>query len=273
MWRTFTTYACGYRNPFSLRNSRYLSIHFEKAGVSLKQGTDSVEINWKRKDDSVPNFWDKFHHMWLRDNCQCSECYHPETHQRLLDTLKISADLRPRSVQLYENSGSIDSDGLAVEWEDGHRSNYPLAWLKAHSYDSQGEEQQSESPIELEGRVATWGREISSAPPVVEYDSFMKDDRALLEWSDKVAQHGFCFIDGIPLEPLFSRRVLERIGVLRNTFYGDFWDFEATTNPADDMEHGYAPYLKLGHINLFLIHLFPPKKGGGGGQRGPCFHK
>ena len=115
----------------------------------------------------------------------------------------------------------------------------------AHSYESQREEQRSESALEPESRVATWGREISSAPPVVDYSSFMKDDRALLEWSDKVDEHGFCFIDGIPLEPLFSKRVLERIGVLRNTFYGDFWDIEATAKPADDMEHGYAPNLRL----------------------------
>lgn len=251
MWRVLTTYArcSGYRRPFyrALRNSRHLlNVHFEKAGVSVKQGTDSVEIKLKRRDDSVPNFWNKFHHIWLRDNCQCSDCYHPQTHQRLVDTLKINADLRPKLVQLHGNSGSTESDTcLAVEWEDGHRSNYPLEWLMAHSYESQREEQRSEGALEPESRVATWGREISSAPPVVDYSSFMKDDRALLEWSDKVDEHGFCFIDGIPLEPLFSRRVLERIGVLRNTFYGDFWDIEATAKPADDMEHGYAPNLRL----------------------------
>lgn len=236
-----TAYACA-RSHFSIRNSRLLSTQRNKAGVSLKQGTDSVEIKWKRRDDSVPSFWSKFHHIWLRDNCQCSECYHPQTQQRLVDTLTISADLRPRSVQLCENSGSIHRDSLAVEWEDGHQSNYPLAWLKAHSYESQEEGQRPESAIELDSNgVATWGREISRAPPVVDYGRFMNDERAWLEWSDKVDQRGFCFIDGIPHEPLFSRRVLERIGVLRNTFYGDFWDIEMTARPADDMEHGYAP--------------------------------
>jgi trimethyllysine dioxygenase len=234
-------YARSHRNTFSIRNSRLVSIHLEKTRVSLKQGTDSVEIKWKRKDDSLPGFWSKFHHIWLRDNCHCSDCYHPQTHQRLLDTLTINADLRPRSVQLYENSGSIDhDDSLAVEWEDGHRSNYPLAWLKAHSYESQGEEQQSKSALGLESGMATWGREISGAPPVVDYGRFMEDEHAWLEWSDKVEQLGFCFVDGIPLEPLYSRRVLERIGVLRNTFYGDFWDVEMTTRPADDMDYGYA---------------------------------
>ena len=256
MWAALSTYACRYRKLFSIRNSRHLNtiISLEKAGVSLKQGTDSVEITFKRRDDSVPSFWSKFHHIWLRDNCQCSECYHPGTRQRLLDTLKIGANLRPRSVRLLENSGPTEGDSLVVEWEDGHCSNYPLAWLKVHSYERHGQaEQQSELSLEVEGVVTTWGREISSVPPVVEYGSFMEDDRALLEWSDKVDQYGFCYIDGIPLEPLFSRRVLERIGVLRNTFYGDFWDIEVTAKPTSDLEHGYAPEYKQFLIHLFLI--------------------
>ena len=235
MWRTLT-YVCGYRS-LCLRNSRHLSAHLEKAGVSLKQGTDSVEIKWKRRDDTASSYWSKFHHIWLRDNCQCVRCYHPETHQRLLDTLMVSTDVRPRSVELSESRGS-GSHTVMIEWEDGHRSSYPLAWLKTHSYERQGEEQQSETALQLEGRVTTWGREISGAPPVVDYNSFMKDEQAFLEWSDKMDRHGFCFVSGIPLEPLFSRRVLERMGVLRNTFYGDFWDFEGTSKPTHHMEHG-----------------------------------
>jgi hypothetical protein len=34
--------------------------------------------------------WNHFSHaIWLRDHCSCSECYHAETHQRLLDPLKV----------------------------------------------------------------------------------------------------------------------------------------------------------------------------------------
>ena len=30
------------------------------------------------------------HNIWLRDHCRCSECYHPVTKQRLLDTFDVS---------------------------------------------------------------------------------------------------------------------------------------------------------------------------------------
>lgn len=30
------------------------------------------------------------HNIWLRDHCRCSECFHPVTKQRLLDTFDVS---------------------------------------------------------------------------------------------------------------------------------------------------------------------------------------
>ena len=33
------------------------------------------------------------HHIWLRDHCRCSECFHARTKQRLLDTFSVSGHL------------------------------------------------------------------------------------------------------------------------------------------------------------------------------------
>lgn len=179
--------------------------------------------------------------MWLRDNCQCPECYHPETHQRLVDVLKISADLRPKLVELddrVETEKSSICTALKVEWEDGHQSVYPLLWLQHHTYESQSEKPHLEAPPGGGVGLTLWGKEISEAPPVVTYERFMKDDQTFLEWSDKVDQYGFCFIDGIPLETRYSKQVLERIGVLRHTFYRDFWDYEANSNVNVELDHG-----------------------------------
>ena len=237
-----------YRKPFSrlrFQDLRHLSqdLH-DQSRVSVRQGTDSVEIKWNQgKDDTTSSFWGKYHHIWLRDNCQCPECYHPDTHQRLVDVLKISADLRPKSVGLGtgESVGTAkpSPQTLAVEWEDGHRSAFPLSWLQSHAYEWQGEKPQSETLAKgVVCRPTVWGKEISEAPPMVDYESFMKDDQTFLEWSDKVDRYGFCFIDGIPLETQYSKQVLERAGVLRHTFYGDFWDFEANSKADDDLDMG-----------------------------------
>ena len=222
-----------WRSSSQLQNIRYLSTSRDLIEVSLKQGRDSVEIKWNRKDES--SFWSNFHHLWLRDNCQCPECYHSETHQRLSDIMKIGFDLRPKSVELNKNADCIASSCLTIEWEDGHRSVYPTSWLQSHSYDFQGVK-------EFESKIdpTVWGKEISNTPPIVSYDNYMKDDHTFLEWSDKVDRYGFCFIDGIPLEPMYTKQVLERSGVLRNTFYGQFWDIKVNATHDDDLTFGYV---------------------------------
>ena len=227
---------CSYRNLFSRLSCRTFRSLSQTAGVSVQQGKDSVEIRWNLNEDVRS----KYHYIWLRDNCRCPECYHPETHQRLVDVLELSTDLRPNWVELGSESVGTEKSSatLTVEWEDGHRSEFPLLWLQSHSYESQGGKPRFEAP--LGGRVGPtlWGKEISEAPPVVTYERFMKDDQTYLEWSDNVDQYGFCFIDGVPLDTQYSKQVLERIGVLRHTFYGDFWDFEANSEANFELDHG-----------------------------------
>ncbi len=42
----------------------------------------------------------ELHHLWLRDNCECSECVHPQTRERLLDTFALDPDVAPMSVDV-----------------------------------------------------------------------------------------------------------------------------------------------------------------------------
>ena len=228
---------CNYRHLFfrsrCSQNARQLS---QNPGVTLKEGRDSVEIKWNGKKDTTSA---KFHYMWLRDNCQCQECYHPDTLQRLSDVLNIKGDLKPTRVGLSDDRHvESDSTGVSVEWEDGHMSLYSLSWLQSHCYDWKGEKPHFENPLTSRVDPIVWGREIGDTPPIVDYSSFMKDDQTFLEWSDKVDQYGFCFIDGIPLEPSNSKHLLERVGVLRQTMYGNFSDVEMNSKPSDELEVG-----------------------------------
>lgn len=242
---------CNYRQLFTsrfvLRNIRKLNASVTK-DISLKQVTDAIEIKWNGcGDEAAPSVWSKYHHIWLRDNCQCSECFHPETHQRILDTLKVNVDVTPRSVELNNRSTNLSNSNttaLTIEWEDGHKSVYPLSWLKKHSYELKSAKEFDSHPkmesngIEPTCRCTVWGNEITTSPPLVKYTDYMNSDDAFLEWSDKVEEYGFCFIDGVPLEPVYSKQVLERAGVLRNTFYGKFWDAEMNSSHTNDLEIG-----------------------------------
>lgn len=67
-----------------------------------------------------------FHYRWLRHNCDRER--HPRTGERTLCSSELPDDLSPRTA-------ALTGDALEIEWApDGHRSAYPLAWLRAHAY-------------------------------------------------------------------------------------------------------------------------------------------
>src|SRR5438067_13483135 len=62
----------------------------------------------------------RFHALWLRDNCPCSECRH-ESGQRLLDTRSLPDDL-----------AIVTVDGCTVSFSGGHVSSFDANWLRAN---------------------------------------------------------------------------------------------------------------------------------------------
>ena len=82
-----------------------------------------------------------FHYRWLRHNCDAER--HPRTGERTLCSSELPDDLSPRTAVLT-------GDALEIEWApDGHRSRYPLAWLRAHAY-ARDREAPPPPPSELE---------------------------------------------------------------------------------------------------------------------------
>ena len=143
----------------------------------------------------------------------CPQCFHSATNQRLVDTLP--QNITPSSVQL-------EGENLCVQWPDGHVSEYPVKWLVDHSYESSGLDQVSDrrdGGLELE----LWGKEIAASPPEVEYTRVMEDDRELLKWLTMVEKYGFSFVSGTPPDQESTRKLMERVGIIRNTFYGDMY--------------------------------------------------
>ena len=203
------------RRFWGCRTAQFLSsipTRGEEEGTNFSQEENSVLISWKGQ----PSTWSRYHYVWLRDSCVCPQCFHPQTNQRLFDTLQLPLDVKPKRV-------SLTDEGLSVHWQDGHESVYPTKWLKQNSYEHKG----LVASTEREAKHVIWGKEIALDPPCVEYSAVMEDDGAVLEWLKNIEKFGFCFVEQTPLEPEMSKRLLERVGVIRDTFYGAFWTFTA----------------------------------------------
>jgi trimethyllysine dioxygenase len=164
--------------------------------------------------------------LWLRDHCPSPLTQHPETHQRLADTLEIPPDLAADSI-------AIESDGrlLCVRWRhDGHLSRYEAAFLAGLRPD----------PEVLPVVREIWdGERIRAHLPQVSYASFMQSDLVLLEALEQLERFGLCWIESVPATPEATQALAERIAYIRLTIFGGYYDFTA------NLEHKDTAYTSL----------------------------
>jgi trimethyllysine dioxygenase len=174
----------------------------------------SVRVSWAEKLTST------FHNIWLRDHCQCEQCLHPQTKQRLINTFQIPSDIKSTAIEQSK-------DGLTIQWNhQEHRSFYEWSWLFRHSYYPR---LQRTFPLVKQ----LWNCDIQQALPAVEYNTVMKSDDGVADWTAKIEKYGFCFVNGVPVNPESTEKLLCRIAFIRTTHYGKFWDFTSNLAKAD----------------------------------------
>lgn len=142
---------------------------------------------------------------------------------------------------------------------------YPWSWLRQNSYDPPLFSEQTST------KKVLWGSSIKQDPPTVDYAKVMHpDDAGLYQWLSKIDEFGFCFVKGVPPTPEATEELSTRIGFIRETQYGKFWDFTS------DLAKGDTAYttLALGaHTDntyftdpcgIQLFHLLSHTHGSGG---------
>ncbi|KAJ9266098.1 hypothetical protein DTO195F2_1213 [Paecilomyces variotii] len=204
-----------------------------------------------RRDRTYPTFW-------LRDHCQCSECVHPDTKQRIVDTFSIPEDVDFIDV-------SYEEESTKIKWSDGHTGVYPHAFLKEHQFGSR------RTPLNpLTFRPFESVKSDSKTFPTVSYDSVMENDQGVLEWIEQIHKWGFCFVKGVPIDPEKTKTLIERIAFIRPTHYGGFWDF---TSDLTFKDTAYTSEFLGAHTDntyftdpsrLQLFHLLSHTHGEGG---------
>jgi len=179
----------------------------------IDKADKSILVNWNKEK----NVWSKFHFDWLRDNCPCPKCKHPEYRQRLLDSLE---DPTPVKVDVE------GKDAVQVEWRDGHHSQYSHDWLLANSY-CHNNISAIKPPPASKRKITLWdGDTIPNPPPEVNYHVVMMDDKSLLDLLQKTHQYGYCFILDTPPTLESNLELGEKIGPPQNTIYGTQWYLE-----------------------------------------------
>lgn len=160
----------------------------------------------------------RFHAIWLRDNCGCPHCRHPDNGQRLFD----AADIHP---EIFASSTKIDAAGrLSVRWDtDTHVSSYGSSWLRAHCNSDWARERRRT-------RTSLWNARLAPLP-ITDYDAVRTESGDQYTWLSHVRDLGFAILRGVPLEEDEIVCAAGLIGYVRETNYGSTFDVVSVENP------------------------------------------
>jgi carnitine 3-dehydrogenase len=155
--------------------------------------------------------------FWLRDNCPCGECVHPQTWERVLDTFSLDPDVEPVAVK-------TSGDNLSIDWSDGHHSEYRMAWLRGQRPDQRAADSELPAP-------RFWNAELATSLPEFEYDEVASGDDGLLRFAEAVWRVGIAFVRHAPTTEATLRELAHRVGPIRPTNFGAEFHVEPKPDP------------------------------------------
>jgi gamma-butyrobetaine dioxygenase len=171
-------------------------------------GERTVTVAW---EDGAA---DDFHYVWLRDNCACADCKHPDAWERLLDNVRLDPDVRPAEITLGER--------LEATWPDGHRTSLSTGWLRANRYGPVGRAERRESPN-------LWNADIANSPPTISLDEIDSGDDGLRRWLTMIRDYGFAIVKDVPTRVGAVVELANRIAFIQETHFGR--EFQVISKP------------------------------------------
>jgi gamma-butyrobetaine dioxygenase len=181
-----------------------------KAIVRVTPGQGKLTIDWQNGSS------EKFHYLWLRDNCPCLRCLHPNG-QRLIDILDLPLDSTPSTTTIDE------SGALFIRWNPGgHESRYSAEWLQEHSYANTARARRRRKPFIWDGRFR---------PAQASWTEVSRDADLERRWLEVLLDFGFAFLRGVPVQSGMVAEVGDHIGFVRTTNYGRIFDVISKPDP------------------------------------------
>lgn len=203
--------------------ARYQSAQAQAAAPNAPvQSTPSVPelINVK-----VNGKEEAFSPLHLRDACTCEWCVDQNTRQKEFDTAEIPPTLRATSVAV-EKDGTVE-----VAWAND--IDRPHGYGNGGKHVSRYTQEQLTKltvPYKPKGDANVdfryyWNSAIMEKKQAwYDYNEYINSKSTLYDFVRSLHRYGVAFITNIPEDPESIRRLANRLGPLRNTFYGETWD-------------------------------------------------
>jgi gamma-butyrobetaine dioxygenase len=162
----------------------------------------------------------RFHALWLRDNCPCRECRHPQALER---TYMFIDHPHPRIV-----AARLDESGdLRVRFESAegvHDGGYTAGWLRRHCPSQPARAERMRSP-------RLWTASEIRALPIVDFKDYMTSDGGFRVWAEALLRWGIVVMRNAPAEAGRLLEIARHAGPIRPSNFGDHYDVISMPNP------------------------------------------
>ncbi|KAM4017121.1 gamma-butyrobetaine dioxygenase isoform 1-T3 [Anomaloglossus baeobatrachus] len=186
--QTFPTEAM-IRSVETLDAQRFVCVHWEDGGQSL------------------------YPYVWLRDNCQCPECFlHSAIARKLpIENLDVNTGLG--------NINLTDTNKVSITWPDDHQSEFDASWLKKRCFSKTSRAEMNEELFLQKQQY--WGSDLKI--PTMSYEDVLHCDQTAFKWLCALRKMGIVVLEGAPVKQGELVTLGKRIGYMRHTFYGYTW--------------------------------------------------
>lgn len=186
----------------------------------MSGGPSSSQAESSKVTVSVDEADKTFSAILLRDLCECPACVHESTRQRLYSTTDIPRNIQARTATLN------NSDGVDILWDldvpgfdAGHKTTISCGVLQAISKTGTISSQlQTQLSLPI-----SWDAKTSNVLDV-DYECYMQDYGTLHSVMKQLQTHGLAFVTNSPGIEKTVSTIAERIGPVKDTFYGYTWD-------------------------------------------------
>ncbi|XP_065341216.1 gamma-butyrobetaine dioxygenase-like [Cloeon dipterum] len=192
-----------------------------KAAVSRARLARHLELTWRQGSAS------HFPLTWLRDNCQCPHCYHPESKSRTVDWATCDVTIKPKDVQV-----SDDGKTVIVDWLDAHSSRFSAEWLHERRFE---EDARKKWLSTYKQKKHIWGsaQEENFPRKRFNFSAVMSTDGDLLQWLLELEMRGVAILEGADGDENTVRKLAERVAFIRRTHYGEEFNVKSKSDPSN----------------------------------------
>ncbi|KAI8577400.1 hypothetical protein K450DRAFT_212882 [Umbelopsis ramanniana AG] len=229
------------------------TVPLEANDTEVHVDSTSVKIQWPKASNvtqAAPHT-STYSHLWLRDNCQCPECLHPTNRQKLHSSADVPLDIVPEQT-------TLTNEGLEITWNKSlrhhadsqiHKSFYPTSFLSQYSSPSLRQQFRFNNM-----KFVTWDRELMDAEnKFISYEEY-NTEPGLYKTLKQLFDYGIVFLKDVPTHDSKVTEVAEKIGNVRESFYGRDFDVKSV---AKSKNIAYTSLYLGFHMDL-LYYEAPP---------------